>query len=133
MIIVVAMTGYVIIPAEPSMAMVAVVLMLLFCVGIFAMRGIYFAPMDECKVPKTLTGTAVGIISVIGFFPDVFMNTIAGALMDAHPGPTGYKYLFMVMLAFAVVGTIASLILNHMVKKQRSLDQKTTNTPQENN
>ncbi|MDO4541836.1 MAG: MFS transporter, partial [Bacillota bacterium] len=91
---------------------------------IFAMRGIYFAPMDECKVPKNLTGTAVGVISVIGFFPDVYMNTIAGNLMDAFPGATGYKYLFMVMLGFAIVGTVASLILNSRIRKQKRADRE---------
>lgn len=123
MIIVVAMTGYVLIPASPSMALISVVLMLMFCVGIFAMRGIYFAPMDECKVPKGLTGTAVGVISVIGFFPDVYMNTIAGNLMDAYPGVAGYKYLFLVMLGFALVGMAASIILNHKIRKQRKFRQ----------
>lgn len=68
-IIVAALAGFVLLPASPSIVMIALVLMLLFCAAIFAMRGIYFAPMDECNVPKHLTGTAVGVISVIGFFP----------------------------------------------------------------
>lgn len=119
MVIVVALAGFVFLPSSPSVMLIAVVLMLLFCAAIFAMRGIYFAPMDECKVPKNLTGTAVGVISVIGFFPDVYMNTIAGNLMDAFPGATGYKYLFLVMLGFALVGTVASIALNRRIKKQR--------------
>lgn len=120
-IIAAALAGFVFLPASSGVMLIAVVLMLLFCAAIFAMRGIYFAPMDECKVPKSLTGTAVGVISVIGFFPDVYMNTVAGNLMDAFPGATGYKYLFLVMLAFAIVGTIASFVLNHIVKKQKNI------------
>lgn len=119
LVIVAALAGFTFLPASPEIMVVAVVLMLLFSAAIFAMRGIYFAPMDECDVPKALTGTAVGVISVIGFFPDVFMNTIAGNLMDAFPGATGYKYLFLVMLAFAVVGAIASIILTRMLRKKR--------------
>lgn len=119
MIIVVALAGFAFLPASPSIMMVAVVLMLLFCAAIFAMRGIYFAPMDECNVPVSLSGTAVGVVSVIGFFPDVYMNTVAGNLMDAFPGAQGYKYLFLVMLGFAIVGAIASIILSRMIKKQK--------------
>lgn len=118
-IIVAALAGFVLLPASPSIVMIALVLMLLFCAAIFAMRGIYFAPMDECNVPKHLTGTAVGVISVIGFFPDVYMNAVAGTLMDAFPGAQGYKYLFIVMLAFAIVGTVASIVLSRMIKKHK--------------
>ena len=118
-IIVAALAGFVLLPASPSIVMIALVLMLLFCAAIFAMRGIYFAPMDECNVPKHLTGTAVGVISVIGFFPDVYMNAVAGTLMDAFPGAQGYKYLFIVMLAFAIVGTVASIVLSRMIKKKK--------------
>ena len=118
-IIALALAGFVILPSNSSVMMVAVVLMLLFCVAIFAMRGIYFAPVDESGVPKNLVGTAIGVISVIGFFPDVYMNAVAGSLMDAFPGAQGYKYLFIVMLAFSIVGTVASFILNGIVKKQK--------------
>ena len=118
-IIVAALAGFVLLPASPSIVMIALVLMLLFCAAIFAMRGIYFAPMDECNVPKHLTGTAVGVISVIGFCPDVYMNAVAGTLMDAFPGAQGYKYLFIVMLAFAIVGTVASIVLSRMIKKHK--------------
>lgn len=118
-IIALALASFVILPSNSSVMMVAVVLMLLFCVAIFAMRGIYFAPVDESGVPKNLVGTAIGVISVIGFFPDVYMNAVAGSLMDAFPGAQGYKYLFIVMLAFSIVGTVASFILNGIVKKQK--------------
>ena len=118
----VALAAFCFLPATPGMAMVAVLMMMLFCIGIFAMRGIYFAPIDECKVPKSLVGTAVGVISVIGFFPDVYMNALVGNLMDAFPGVTGYKYAFFVMLAFSVVGLVASIILYRMIKKQRTME-----------
>lgn len=124
MIIVVALAGFVFLPPTPDIMIIALVLMLLFSTAIFAMRGIYFAPMDECRIPRKLTGTAVGLISVIGFFPDVYMNTIAGTLLDAYPGAAGYRILFLVMLAFAVFGFAASIFLDRMVKKYRNNHQE---------
>ncbi|MEG1497423.1 MAG: MFS transporter [Clostridiales bacterium] len=118
-LIAVSLGGFTFLPATPDIMMVAVVLMLLFSAAIFAMRGIYFAPMDECKVPRKLSGTAIGVISVIGFFPDVYMNTIAGNLIDAFPGAVGYHYLFFVMLGFSVVGLVASIVLNRIIKKTK--------------
>lgn len=121
-LIVTSLAAFTFLPASSSVIVIAVIMMLLFSVGIFAMRGIYFAPIDECKVPKSLVGTAIGVISVIGFFPDVYMNAIVGNLMDAYPGATGYKYVFFVMLGFAVIGLISSIVLNRKIKKQKLID-----------
>jgi sugar phosphate permease len=48
------------------------------CLGIYALRGIYFALFQEAKVPLAFTGTAVGIVSVIGYTPDIFMGPLMG-------------------------------------------------------
>ena len=117
----IALGGFVILPASPSMATASIVLILLFCAGIFAMRGIYFAPIDECRVPKHLVGIAVGVVSMIGFFPDVYMNAIVGSLMEKFPGVQGYKYVFIIMLVFAIVGLVSSIILSRIVKKSKAL------------
>lgn len=114
----VALGAFCFLPASPSVALIAVVMMMVFCIAIFAMRGIYFAPLGQSNVPKSLVGTAIGVVSVIGFFPDVYMNALVGNLMDAFPGISGYKYTFFVMLAFSVIGLVASIILYRMIKKQ---------------
>lgn len=118
-LMVVALAAFCLLPATHAMATVAVIMMILFCIGIFAMRGIYFAPVGQSNVPQSLVGTAIGVISVIGFFPDVYMNALVGNLMDAFPGVEGYKYTFFIMLAFAVIGLVASFILYRMIKKQK--------------
>ena len=41
--------------------------------AVFALRGIYFALLDDSGVAPAVTGTAVGVISAIGFTPDFFM------------------------------------------------------------
>ena len=41
--------------------------------AVFAMRGIYFALLEEGGVPVAVTGTAAGIVSAVGFTPDIFM------------------------------------------------------------
>lgn len=118
-LMVVALAAFSFLPASSSMATVAVIMMLLFCIGIFAMRGIYFAPVGQTNIPKAFVGTAIGVISVIGFFPDVYMNALVGTLMDAFPGARGYQYTFFVMLGFAIIGLIASVILVRVLSKQK--------------
>ncbi len=127
-LIAVSLAAFTFLPATSGMIVMAVIMMVLFSIGIFAMRGIYFAPIDECKVPKSLVGTAIGVISVIGFFPDVYMNAIVGNLMDAYPGVTGYKYVFFVMLAFSVIGLVAAVVLNRKIKKEKANNAKKADT-----
>jgi nitrate/nitrite transporter NarK len=78
--------------------------------GIFALRGLYYAIMEEGQVPLAYTGSAVGLVSVIGYTPDVFMGPLMGHLLDSAPGATGHRHVFLVVMAFSVAGLIASVL-----------------------
>ncbi len=85
--------------------------------GVYGIRGIYFALMDESAVPLAATGTAVGIMSVVGFTPDVFMSPLMGYLLDSYPGAPGHRYVFMVLAIFAAIGLAVSLTFKMYVSK----------------
>jgi len=77
--------------------------------GIYGLRGVYFALFNQAAVPWALTGTAVGFISFIGFTPDVFMSPLMGYLLDNNPGARGHELVFGVMAAFGIIGWLISL------------------------
>jgi len=76
--------------------------------AIYGLRGIYFAVMNETRVPDAITGSAVGLVSVVGFLPDVFAGPLTGWLIDRSPGAVGHRQVFLVTAAFGVVGWIAA-------------------------
>ena len=77
--------------------------------GVYAIRALYFGVMQVGKIPMTLTGTAVGLISLIGYTPDVFAGPAYGMLLDAHPGEElGHQHVFWMLSAFAFVGGLAA-------------------------
>lgn len=119
-------------PGSSSLLYLLVINMIVFGAAVFAMRGIYFASMEEVKIPLALTGSVVGFASMIGFTPDIYMNLLAGHLLDTYPGMTGYKMLFAVMLLFVVVGLIASIFLLRLAKQKKNASQKAVNASQEN-
>jgi sugar phosphate permease len=82
-------------------------------VAVYALRGIYFALLEENRTPKFLTGAAVGLISLVGYTPDVFFGPISGRILDANPGLVGFQNYFMFLASIAVVGLlmVAWLIL----------------------
>ena len=77
-------------------------------VGIYGLRGLYFALLEESKIPIHLTGSAVGIISVLGYTPDIFMGPVMGSLLDNNPGAEGHHLLFFLLSGFSVLGMIVS-------------------------
>ena len=82
-------------------------------VGVYALRGLYSALLEQTRVPHALTGTAVGVISLVGYTPDIFYNMIAGRLLDATPGIGGHQNTFLLLSGLATVGLAAAAILHH--------------------
>lgn len=77
--------------------------------GIYAVRAVYFAVMGEARIPLAVTGSAVGLVSVIGYTPDIFAGPLFGYLLDRSPGALGHQQVFLVVAGFAVVGLLGAL------------------------
>jgi sugar phosphate permease len=93
----------------PSLVWVLVANSAFACVAMFGLRGIYFALFQQAAVPTTATGTAVGLVSVIGYTPDIFVGLVAGVLLDRSPGLAGHQQFFVFLAAFAAIGLLAAL------------------------
>jgi len=100
-----------------SLSWVTLIILASTLVGVYGIRGIYFALMKESAVPLKATGTAVGIMSVVGFTPDVFMSPAMGYLLDNFPGPQGHRYVFLVLTGFAIIGLVVSFFLRNHISK----------------
>jgi len=87
-------------------------------VGTYAVRALYFSIFNEGKIPITVTGTAVGIISVVGYTPDIFATPIIGYLLDNYPGSLGHQYVFTMLLLFSLLGLWASINFNRNLNTQ---------------
>ena len=95
---------------QPSMDLFFFFSLLISALGIYAARVLYFAVMEEGRIPLALTGTAVGVISFIGYTPDIFAGPLMGYLLDNSPGRTGHQHVFMMLGVFSLVGLLASII-----------------------
>lgn len=76
--------------------------------GVYSARVLYFATLEEAKIPIAVTGTAVGFISIVGYTPDIFAGLVMGYFLDANKGPIGLQHAFGIMGIFTLVGLIAS-------------------------
>ncbi|TVZ17277.1 MFS transporter [Maribacter sp. MAR_2009_72] len=81
---------------------------LIVAIGVYAARALYFAVMQSGKIPLIFTGTAVGLISLIGYTPDIFAGAAMGYLLDASPGLQGHQHVFWMLALFSFLGAIAA-------------------------
>ncbi len=81
---------------------------LIVALGVYAARALYFAVMQSGKIPLVLTGTAVGLISLVGYTPDIFAGPAMGYLLDASPGIEGHQHVFWMLALFSFFGGIAA-------------------------
>ncbi|MFC5194971.1 nitrate/nitrite transporter [Bizionia hallyeonensis] len=92
----------------------------IMAIGVYSARVLYFATLEEAKIPLALTGTAVGFISIIGYTPDIFAGPIIGYLLDASPGVLGHRHVFMTMAIFSFIGLLAAFAFYKISTKKNA-------------
>ena len=103
--------GFVLYEPVPGKFTILYITIFISAVVIYGLRALYFALMETSKVPVAMTGTAVGVISLVGYTPDIFLMPIAGWLIDRSPGAEGHQDFFALMLGVALVGLATILVL----------------------
>ena len=101
----------------PGTAWVLLFNILIGSSAIFGLRALYFALFEEAKVPTAVTGTAVGLVSVLGYTPDIFVSYAGGVLLDRSPGLAGHQHYFYFLAAFAAIGLLVSFIMMRRLHK----------------
>lgn len=91
-----------------SMPAIIIINLVIGGTAIYGLRGLYYAVFNISKIPIALTGSAVGLVAVVGYTPEIFMGPLMGVLLDNNPGATGHYYLFYVLALFGVGGIIAT-------------------------
>jgi MFS family permease len=94
------------IPAQ--MISIVVLNIAITSLGIYGLRGLYYALFQEARIPLSITGSSIGFISVIGYTPDIFMGPLMGVILDKNPGALGHHYLFGLLATISLFGLIAS-------------------------
>lgn len=100
-------------PRSTALGAVAVALMFLLCLFVFASRGVYFATVGEVEVPANERGGVIGLVSGIAFLPDAFLPSLAAWWIgDPSASPAvpeqggGYTTMFVFLLASALLGLL---------------------------
>ena len=107
--------GFIIMPTTAGVAVVAS-MVVLFGFTTYGAFSIGSSPLSEIKMPMRIFGTATGLLSVIGFMPDMFIHAWYGSMIDAK-GLDAYPQIFGIETALAAIGILCLAMLLRTVKK----------------
>ena len=79
--------------------------------AVYALRGIYYALLEETRTPKHLTGASVAVIAFVGYTPEIFFGPVTGRILDASPGVAGHLDYFVFLTAMASAGIVVARAL----------------------
>ena len=103
-------------PDGPGLAVIYANIFVSFF-AVFALRGVYFALLEENKTPAYLTGAVTGMVSFVGYTPEIFFGPITGRILDASPGIVGHQNYFLFLTAVAALGIV---VVAGLLRLQRS-------------
>lgn len=105
--------------SNPQSVAMGIGLILLLGFTCYASRGLYWACPGEARTPPYIMGTTVGICSVIGFLPDVFVYPLVGHWQDTLPAEEAYRNMWLIGLAALCMVIVFAFLL---IRKIRAAD-----------
>ena len=92
-----------------SLNILFIISLIIVATGTYAIRGLYFSILNDGDIPLALSGTAIGIVSIIGYSPDIFATPLYGYLLDTYPGIQGHQFIFMILGISSIIGIFTTL------------------------
>ncbi|MEX6585819.1 MFS transporter [Paraclostridium bifermentans] len=111
-------------PTKQSLLMPMIGIVIVSSMCVYVSRGMYFATIGEVNTPVNITGTTIGVASVIGFLPDAFIYIIIGNWQDTLPALQAYKNIWIMGACATIIAIIASMLLLKEIKKRNLSDEK---------
>ena len=79
--------------------------------------GVTSSMLTETNVPVAIFGSASGILSVIGFIPDMFVSPIVGSWLDTYDTAGAYTRIFAVLAVSALLAIFCAYAVRVYNKK----------------
>ncbi|MDX6154502.1 MFS transporter [Marinococcus sp. PL1-022] len=104
-------------------AMIFYGLILIIGLAVYSIRGLYWSLLGDCKIEEKSLGLAIGLVSFIGYLPDILLPLVVSGLMTSF-GDSGYNAYFIFSASAGVIAIIFTVIFGRMVKKANEISQE---------
>ncbi|SIQ34130.1 MFS transporter [Halanaerobium kushneri] len=93
-------------------------LAIIFGVFYYAIRGTYWSLLGKAKIDPVIMGSAIGLISLIGYFPDIILPQMNSFLFNTFGSNGGYNAYFIVSAGLGVLGVVIATIYYRVNKNE---------------
>jgi sugar phosphate permease len=76
----------------------------------YAIKGLYWALLDRCPVPRHIVGLAIGLVSFVGYLPDVLLPLYDGLLSRQFPRAVSFRIYFTSISLCGYLGAALCLV-----------------------
>lgn len=111
-------------PQSASMMIPYTLTYLVFTLFRGAARGQYYGPLREAGVPLALSGTATGLIAMIGYSGDSFLPLISGRLLDTMDQTAAMEIFIIILLCFGAFSLLMTAVMLKLMKKRGAQAEK---------
>jgi len=102
-----------VVPMNAANQYFAIGAIILYMFGVWMSYSMWNAFLEEAKIPSKITGSIIGVVSTIGFTPEVIVPLIGGGLLDSCGLEAGFRYMWLIA---AGTGSMAFVFLYLIVK-----------------
>lgn len=102
----IASMGLLVLVFAPKTLTTAVYAALIIFIGLilYVIRGTYWSLLGEANISPVILGTAIGVISIIGYLPDIILPGINTFFNNTLGMEAGTKAYFLMSMAIGLVG-----------------------------
>ena len=105
-------------PTTPAWAWTLWVFIFPFGLLVYAARGVFWALLYDCPVPHRVLGTAIGVVSIIGYSPDLYVPQVAAFLHGTYETGVAYQRFFAYVAVASAVGFVAAWLLQRITRTE---------------
>ncbi|MBU3112076.1 MFS transporter [Clostridium lacusfryxellense] len=96
------------------------VLIVLGGIFLYAIRGTYWSLLGDAKIDDKIMGAAIGLISLVGYLPDIILPIFNSSLFKTFGDKGGYNAYFIASAAMGVVGIVLVTVFTTLNKKEKA-------------
>jgi MFS family permease len=93
-------------------------LVVVLAIFFYTIRGTYWSLLGDYKLEAFILGTAIGVVSFIGYLPDVLIPVFNTFLWNTFGAQGGYNAYFIASGLFGFVGFLLVIVFAKMIKKK---------------
>lgn len=88
---------------------------------IYAIRGTYWSLLGDCDIDNKIVGVAIGLVSLVGYLPDIILPIFNSFLFKTFGNNGGYNAYFISSAIIGFVGVILVMVFGRTVKKDKAM------------